>query len=287
MKNFEECRRLYWFQAYGGWNGWKAQAPARTREVYVLSKIKSRWMWAGEVVHGAVAEILQAYRAGAEAPTIDLRNRMREQFKSSRDRVYRQPKMAKTCALFEHEYEIQVDDWPAVAEHAEHCLAAFQKSPLHNELKALPPEDWLGIEDLDSFPLDGTKIHVKLDVAHRSKDGVRIIDWKTGRSEDETDPFQLAIYALYAIHAWGAGPDDVTVLESNLATGNVFERPVLPDEIARTRSLMIESIQAMQKLLRSSPEENIAVEPDYPVAAHVKSCKRCNFQKVCEDRPRV
>ncbi len=285
MKAFEDCRRKYWFTAYGGWGGWEKRAPERMREIYLLSKLKSRWMWAGEVVHVAVAETLEGYRAGAEAPEIDLRARMREQWKSSRDAVYRRPKMAKTCALFEHEYAEEVEDWAEVAEHAEKCLAAFHASPLHAELRGLSREEWLAIEDLDSFSLEGTKVHVKLDAAHRRKDGIRIVDWKTGRGEEASDPFQLAVYALYAIDAWRAGPDDVLVVEANLSSGKLFERWVTPEEITATRGRMIASIEEMKALLRGSPDENVAEEADYPVAESAKTCRRCHFRKVCTERP--
>jgi len=286
MKAFGECRRQYWFVAYGGWGGWEKSAPERTREVYVLSKIKNRWMWAGEVVHAAVAEILESYRAGAPGPTIDLRTRMREQWKSSRDRVYRRPRMAKTCALSEHEFELSVDDWAEVADHADRCFRAFRESPIHAELKSLERAQWLAIEELDSFALDGTKIHVKLDAAHRWKDGLRIVDWKTGRSGEESDPFQLAVYALYAIDAWQVGPEDVRVVEANLATGKTFERWVTAQEIFDTRRKMLESIAEMKGLLQGPPEDNTAAEADYAPTSDPRSCRRCNFRRICPDQPK-
>lgn len=285
MKSFEDCRRMFWYSAYGGWGGWEKSAAERTKEIYVLSKLKSRWMWAGEAVHVAVAETLEAYRAGAQAPEIKLRERMREQWKSSNDRVYRKPKMAKTCALFEHEYEVGVDDWPEVAAHAEKCLAEFLRSPLHGELRALERPQWLAIEELDSFALDGVKVHVKLDAAHRWNGGIRIIDWKTGKSGEESDPFQLAVYALYAIDAWRATPDSILVIEANLATGKCFERRVTAEEIESTRARMLESIAAMKSLLRGSPDENVAVESDYEATRDPRLCRRCNFSKVCPDKP--
>jgi CRISPR/Cas system-associated exonuclease Cas4 (RecB family) len=247
-------------------------------------------MWAGEAVHNAVAEVLVAYRSARDYDVAGLRERvrqkMRDEWKSSRDRVYREPKKAKTCALFEHEYEIDVEDWKEVADHADACLGRFLEAPVHAELKALKPEEWLAIEELDSFELDGTKVHVKLDAAHRQGETIHIIDWKTSRTTEETDPFQLAVYALYAIERWRAAPDGLLAVEYNLSSGTPHERWVAPEEIAATREKMRAQIAEMKSLLKSDPAENLALEPDYAVTDDPKKCRRCNFQKVCPDRPK-
>ena len=285
MKNFEECRRMYWFGAYGMWDGWDARADARTKEIYILSKLKNRWMWVGEVVHNAVAELLETYRAGGTVAEIDIRERMRVQWKSSRDEVYRQPRKAKTTALIEHDYNIKVDDWKEVALHAETCFQNFLQSSYHNDLKELTRDQWLGIEELDSFFLDESRVFVKLDAVHRTSDGIRIVDWKTGRKESESDPFQLAVYALYANDAWRIPPDKIEVHEVNLTRGKVYNRMISAPEIEKTQGEMIASIREMKAQLASSPEENIAQEKDYPVTEDAFRCRNCRFQKVCTDRP--
>ncbi len=285
MKNFEECRRKYWFGAYGIWDGWNAWADARKKEIYILSKVKSRWMWVGEVVHNAVAEMLETYRAGGTIEEIDIRERMRVQWKSSRDGVYRQPKKAKTTALFEHEYDIGVEDWKEVADHADKCYRNFLDSDHHREFREMTREQWLGIEELDSFLLDGSKVFVKLDAVHRTADGIRIVDWKTGRTATESDPFQLAVYALYANDAWRIPPEKIQVQEVNLAQNRIFDRMISGEEIEKTKQDMIASIREMKSQLASSPEENVAQEEDYPVTDDAYRCGHCSYQKVCTDRP--
>jgi hypothetical protein len=37
---FSTCPRQYWFACYGYWNGWLENAPARTRQIYILKNLK-------------------------------------------------------------------------------------------------------------------------------------------------------------------------------------------------------------------------------------------------------
>ncbi len=63
---FKDCRRRYYFQYYGSWGGWEATADPETREIYILKQLKSRQMWAGEVVHSCIERSLENLRAGIE-----------------------------------------------------------------------------------------------------------------------------------------------------------------------------------------------------------------------------
>jgi len=219
-RKFSDCKRLFWFDVYGKWPGWEVTADPRTREIYVLSHLKSRWMWAGEVVHASIARILRSYRDGEfldpEEELKGLRQRMRADFASSRAKRYRQPGCHKTCALREHEYEETIEkiEWERVVSGAEKHLRNWIDSEIFSQLKAVRSESWMAIDEKDPtfFLLDGVKVWVKIDASHKSDaDGVRVIDWKTGSSEDDLTPLQLAVYALYASSAWSIPEENVVV----------------------------------------------------------------------------
>jgi len=117
---FQECRRRYWFQYYGAWGGWEATADPETRTIYLLKQLKSRQMWAGEVVHACIQRSLENLQAGVEPMAVDdilslALDQMRIEWKQSRDHVYRS--RPKTLALFEHEYDVPVSaaEWRANA----------------------------------------------------------------------------------------------------------------------------------------------------------------------------
>jgi len=288
---FDECARRYWFSYYGSWGGWKAGAPPRVREAYVLKQLQSRWMWVGDLVHSHVAKALVSARAGELMPESRAVEeglaKMREDFRASRSGAYRErPK--KVMGLFEHEYKVPVTDaeWGEAADHFKVCIQAFYKSPYAAKLPALPRGAWLPIEELSHFFLEGVKVFVKPDFAYRTgEETAEIIDWKTGRREGEADPIQLACYALYALdQGWAVGPEDVTTTEYNLAHGKARESVVTAPRLEAVKGAMRSSMAAMRELL-DDVDANAATESKFPVVEDPDVCKSCNFLKICPEAP--
>ena len=62
QRTFEACKRQYYFQYYGRWNGWLEDAPAETRQTYLLSKMTNIPMLVGQLVHQGIAELLASLR---------------------------------------------------------------------------------------------------------------------------------------------------------------------------------------------------------------------------------
>jgi len=119
------------------------------------------------------------------------------EFRSSSDKRYLAH--PKSCALFEHEYEVDLPDadWKTVADDVETCLRNFYSSEIFAQLRELPQQDWLEIEDFSSFYLDGTRIWAVIDCSFRTEGGITIIDWKTGRSTTADVSLQLSCYPIY------------------------------------------------------------------------------------------
>src|SRR5262245_11455531 len=115
---FSECKRRFWFQYYGSWGGWEAEADPRTREIYVLKQLVSRPSWVGNVVHGAIERSLKNHRASPKPLAVNpdeiveiTIQQMRSDYKDSRSRLYRLK--PKSVGFIEHEYGIAVsrEDW--------------------------------------------------------------------------------------------------------------------------------------------------------------------------------
>ena len=284
---FQTCPRQYYFNYYGYWGGWENDASKRTRQIYILKNLKNRHMWTGEKVHDCIRQTLTNLQRGISVLDVDqivdiTLNQMREEFRSSREKRYMTH--PKTCALFEHEYEMQVsnDEWKRVADSMELCLRNFYGSETFVMLKELPQQMWLEVEDFSSFNLNNTKIWAVLDCSFQTEDGgVTIIDWKTGRSVSEDVSMQLACYAMYAMEKWSVDPEKVKLIEYNLLANQGVEFTVGASVIENTKTYITGSVADMQSLLVDVSENLPKEESAFLKMLDEGTRANCNFRKVC------
>lgn len=282
---FRECHRKYYYSYYGHWGGWEFDAPDEVRQIYILGKLKNRFMWVGGIIHNSIKNVLEETRTG-RVPLlnrlIDLtREQMRYDFESSKNKRYWQD--PKSCALFEHEYGVEVKDeqWKDLWNHIETCMRNFYSSDIFAMVKNIDSSLWLPIEEFQDFLFEDTKINVKLDFAYRDPDGgVTIIDWKTGKSEVAGSDVQLACYALFAINCWNVGPERVRTIEYNLHHKRGMTGKLDAGEIEEIKEYIRKSINEMKALL-VDPGENIAVEDSFAKTINRDICSSCNFKRVC------
>jgi hypothetical protein len=288
-RTLRECSREYWFNHYGFWGGWEPDADARTREIYVLKQLKSRATWVGEVVHDCIKHSIENLSRGIPVLPVErileiTRNRMRNDFRASRDGLYRDhPKAA--CGLFEHEYRVPVtdDEWRESADLVDRCLVTFYSSPPWEQLKRTRPDDFLEIERFSSFELDGVPIVVKLDCATRETDHVIVWDWKTGRRESPEAPLQLACYAFYVHQAYDVPIHRVHMRRCDLASGTVHARIIGERELRDILDEVRGSIADMRGLLEDAGR-NLAREERFRKVERREVCMRCNFLRTCAPR---
>lgn len=287
---FRECLRAYWFHYYGSWGGWNARADVRTHELYTLKNLRSRWMWAGDVVHRCIERVLTNLRR--DIPPLEPAAAVEATLASMRDEWRRSRDGALKERLYEHAYAIDLPDarWKETADHVRHCLETFYASPELALLRTLPKDRWLEVEELASFQLggvegagpEGIKIFVKLDVAYRTQaGGVAILDWKTGRRSDDDHSMQVATYVLYAGERWGTPPPEVETTLVHLAFGRSEKIPLGPRALEACVARMRTSLRDMLEKI-DDPVHNRAIESDYPPVDDPRICRSCNFRRVCE-----
>lgn len=291
-ERFAECRRAYFYTYYGSWGGWEAEPGTAVRELYVLKKLSSRWQWAGSVVHGTLKKMLQAARVTGNFWPLEkalerTHARARSEWGWSRDKSYWR-ESSQIVGLLEHEYGEVVPgaEWKRLYEQVvEGSLRSFYASPILEEIRRVPGEKWLSVDELDSWDFEGTKIWVAVDFAYRDGEGrVHILDWKTGK-ERSVDHTQVGIYALYAQRKWNVAAEEVrgglAYLVPNGESGGELV-PVKADaaELEACQAKMRSSIADMRALL-AKPEKNVADEAAFPRLAEREACKRCPFRRPC------
>jgi hypothetical protein len=291
-ERFSECRRAYFFTYYGSWGGWEAPAGSPVRELYVLKKLSSRWQWAGSVVHGALKQVLSRAKVTGDLLPLEkvlerTRARARAEWSGSREKSYWR-EASRIVGLVEHEYAEAVADaeWKRLYEQViEGSLRAFYGSEVLEEIRRTPRQDWLTVDELDSWDFEGTRIWVAVDFALKDGDGrVHVLDWKTGK-ERGVDHVQVGTYALYARQKWGVPADGVVgglvyLVGDGASAGERVSVAADAATLDRCREEMRTSIGAMRGAL-ADPARNVAREDAFPRLEDRAACRRCPFRRPC------
>jgi hypothetical protein len=161
-------------------------------------------------------------------------------------------------------------------------LRNFFRSETLREAFAVGRGQWLTVEDLVSFTVEGTEVLLRMDLAYRRPDGgVLIVDWKTGRGEGRFSEVQLAGYALYAARAgWAASPEEIRTELAYLAVPRYVQRTVDARKLDHARSFIARSAGNMKALLLD-PVANLARLEEFPMVDRPQKCRRCNFRRLC------
>ena len=244
-------------------------------------------MWAGEKVHECIQRSLYNIRRGIKVLPVDeivsiTLDQMRAEFRSSKLKTYLQK--PKTCALFEHEYEIELTDeqWKEVANNVETCLRNFYASDIYDGLKSHPRNDWLEVEEFSSFHLDDIRINLAIDCAIKEGDDILLYDWKTGKSMSEDLSIQLCCYALYAMEKWDVHPESLRIIEYNLSFDKSNWFSITHGEVEDIKGYIRGSIKDMQSLLVDLENNKPLEEDGFSKVEDDRVSFRCNFRKVCK-----
>ncbi|MFC2031189.1 PD-(D/E)XK nuclease family protein, partial [Chloroflexota bacterium] len=261
---FRFCRRQYYYQHYGSWGGWDRKASAVTKELYIMKNLKTRPMWVGSVVHDFAHTIVTRLARGDTVVLDDevarLRRRMLGDWETSRSGHYRQ-RPNKLLGLDDHYYDLPTTcaDFRQDRRFAETCLRNLFESSPFAALTADPPAGLLEAEDIRSFDVSGVPVWLAIDLALQTPDHpVLIVDWKTGKSiDDERTRLQLAVYALYAAHAWSVPAGGLLSREINLREPVEIDHPVDAARLDWAKQHIADSSSQMLAALQD-PDHNVA-----------------------------
>ena len=274
---FASCKRRYFYSYY---------AAEDDPEIRRLKKLSALPLWAGSVVHETIEAFLKA-RDTLPSPTEQealikaaVHGQMLSDWRDSEAGSLR-------FRLFEHEYQVQVDaeDKKIVVGIVMRSLRNFFKSPVLAEALAVGRGQWLTVEDLISFDVDGVPVFLRMDLAFRDQAGrVVIVDWKTGRGEGRFSEVQVAGYALYASEqGWVQSPEEIQTELAYLAIPRYVRRAVDRKKVDHLRRFIQKSATTMRGLLLD-PVANLARLEDFPMVDRPQMCRRCNYRKLCFPR---
>lgn len=284
---FKECRRRYYYIYYGSWMGWDFQAPPEARLLYRLKQILALPMWSGKVVHRtleiALKRIAQRQPMTLDAMQTLARKMLNEEWAESETRKWmRHPK--KHVNLFDHYYqrEVSAEDRALLRDRVFSSLQGWFDLGLAEELAAVESKDFLTVEELKSFEVNGVKVWAVMDCAFRRDGRVMIYDWKTGKAGEETEASdQLICYALFAMHEWKTPLEAIEVALAYLPERQIQRHAIDASQLIEFRERLYQSVGEMTGCLADA-KQNIARECDFDKTTDAFTCRECQFQEVCQ-----
>lgn len=285
-REFERCRREYWFARYAAWAWWKETPPGARWQAAVHARLTSLPAFAGDCVHRAVARWFERRRAGNAMTADELYEEavalFREGWRQSAGWGPGSRPKRDVTHLIEHHYAepLPKERTDAVRELLQRCARNFAEAPAIEPARAAHPDRWRALEELDSYRFLGTKVYAVPDFAYLDGETLHIWDWKTGapRAEDE---FQLLSYGLYACERWSQEPERIVLHAAYLASGEVKTRPVTIEDLSRAQDRVSESLRAMMDL-HYDPESDPAVPEHWPGSPEARKCGGCRFRGICD-----
>lgn len=289
---FKECKRKYFYNYYGSWEGWKKDSIDEiTRTLYVLKNLVNRKIWRGDAVHKEISRVLKSYESTGIFSSFEMSikrvtNIMRSEFRFSKNKEYwnTSQSLRKVNALFEHEYDVDItdDEWIDNYNDVLKCLRNFYSSDICDELKTINTGEIVTIDSITpaQFDFNEEKIYVNLDLAYKLDGKLIIVDWKTGSAE--TNPLQFVVYTFHANEIFKIPLEDITVVEYNLLDNKKFIYNYTQQQIDEAKQYIEKSMNDMKSYLYD-PLNNAAAIPDFPRTDDDWKCGNCNFKKICFD----
>ena len=183
--------------------------------------------------------------------------------------------------LFEHYYnrEPSREQLALKIEKAGNSLANFYKLKILELFCGVGLSEFLSVDDLDSFNLDGVRVYAVPDFAVK-QERYTVFDWKTGKPSDK-DIFQLSFYVLYAQYRWRAGYEDIDIVPVYLSSADCKLAPVKVIHPAEIKNYVTQSVKDMHSVL-SDVAKNEADINLCPKTEFTNKCSWCRFQELCK-----
>lgn len=301
LKALEECRRRYYYQTYGSWEGWLDDADSESRLAYRLKQLSALDMAFGNIVHRFAYELAEISRAGREPPSIatlerQARDHLNERSQVSREEFIADPKNEK---MLHGSYYRDGPDERAVErvnDKLNNCVANLHDLDVwrrirHGNVRVVRANNPFGDFVPPSLEVDGVGVYAIPDliVFDEAEDTYIIFEWKTGRPH-ASDRTQMGLYGLFAERNLTGPPAASSTGRLVYLQDGSHETVDFSDElIADALDEIRDGIDRMRDFVdpSSDEDENAPVSKDkFQLTDNRWNCRSCNFFELCEEELR-
>lgn len=290
VKTLRECRWKYFLTYFLAWEGWLQSATQDKQRAYLLKNITNFPMFIGSVIHNIIENIIITGRKTGKWGTLqqaqhDGVQALRKGWKESVGKRWEtNPKSYINLSEHFYQEEIPKDRLDEYKRKVLMCLKAFYDCSLFEIMQNLPKEAFLTIEDFAKFQLNtGEEVTVKIDCGFRYNGKVYLLDWKTGKINDNVIE-QLVTYNMYCLkQGWTKKPEDIVVVPVYLAAYSDLGEQATPHLAIEMQHMKRQAgiIRSEYPLLVQAFEHKD--DPShFERTDNERACEKCFFRDMCE-----
>jgi CRISPR/Cas system-associated exonuclease Cas4 (RecB family) len=271
---FSGCKGEYFYEYYGKYD------PVHSRQkIDRLKYLTSVPLETGNIVHDVIKAVLQRLRR-SEAD-LDA-ERFRQFVKSMTE------EQCRTKTFLEVHYkEVERIGSEDILPKIERCVGSFLSSPRYDWIRkaAIPTRDQWIIEPpgYGEARIDGLKVYCKIDFLFPAENRIVIVDWKTGKEDEDKHTKQLTGYTAWAAYHLDRCAADVTPVVAYLQPEyREVGIPPTDADLFAFRERIERETKEMYAFCRDI-EENLPLDKSsFPATMNLGICRFCNFQELCE-----
>ena len=271
-ETFSNCKRKYFYNYYG-----KHDTEFSIEKIEFLKGLTSVPFEIGTISHDVIEVVLK--RLLKTTGPID-----RKRFESFLGKNVIQ-RLAKN--FFETYYggleKIELDQ---LLDKTKRCLNNFLASNRFEWIRDIAiaeKDNWL-IEPpgYGESRLDEMKLYCKVDFLTPLDGKIVILDWKTGKKNEEKHSKQLVGYASWVLHNMDMEAPEIEPImvylfpEYDEITINVNEH-----DLKEYKEIMIMQTREMYGYCSDFEENQPLAKEEFPMIEDSKSCKYCNYKELC------
>lgn len=270
---FSTCKRMYYYDYYAKRN----DTEVDKKLLEELRNLTTRAMEAGNIIHDILKDVLN--RLIKDPKPIDHEKLRTYALKKAED--YCNSK--KFLEVYYGSMEaIDVDEIKSkITLYLNNLLSSDRYRWLLEH--ALPAaKEWLVEPDgFGETRIDGMKAYCKVDFLIPLNGKIYILDWKTGKEDEEKQTRQMKGYTTFACDHFQVKAEDVTCILVFLRDNKEVVRTFSTEDIALFRDSIREETEMMYKYNTSIESNTPKSKVEFSMTENKRLCDHCNYKKLC------
>ena len=282
---FETCLLQYYYSYYGASKKLTENEPLK-EQLHFLKSLRTIKIRAGEILHLAIRTYLKKQKQNTLLTAYGLINWAQKLFRADLQfslEFQEDPHLTLNdrdvlLSEFYHNLPDAMDLWEEANLNLKTAISNFITSTAVEEFRLGASISSSIIEEKLNIKIGLKNVTGQIDLAFDTRQGTRIVDWKSGVSNGSDDSLQLLSYALLMTTKFGIEPERVNIYKIYLESEEILPYSVSEQELLRAKGRIIQDIDRMQSLDRYGKN---ALFKAFTPCEQPLICQMCPFRTVC------